>query len=211
MSRPSNEICDDGWGIVLKSAKLSNQNRMRRSFNPSKKAVFLVFITINFRLFVLGHAPPILHGEVGYDASKVSFSVPFLYRGMGMGPEPLLGMVVVERGEEDRLVSRALLETMQAMQMSIVEPPASLEHLIPAGLTWKTGITVLDQGLIQQHNERFPHMALPTDRIYGLQYVGSYVIQNKEFRFRLESHLYHRGIGAEFRPYQKKVLKHVLL
>ena len=25
--------------------------------------------------------------------------------------------------------------------------------------------------------------------------------EKKEFRFRLESHLYHRGLGADFRPY----------
>ena len=103
------------------------------------------------------------------------------------------------------LVSRALLEAMQEMEMSFVEPPTSLEQLIPAGKTWKTGITAIPERLIEQHNENHPDYALQTNRIYGIQYEGIYWVlhKEKEFRFILESHLYNRGLGAGFRPYKR--------
>lgn len=129
------------------------------------------------------------------------FAVPFLYRGLGVGAQPRLGIVQLEQGDEARMISQALLEAMQEMEMSFVEPPASLTLLIAPEETWRTGITPLPLDLVRQHNAEHPEFPLPLDRLYAIQYVGSYVIHERQLRFRLESHLYHRGLGGNFRPY----------
>jgi hypothetical protein len=134
-----------------------------------------------------------------------SFAVPYAYKGFGAGPQPVFGVVELNEGAEASTISWALLEAMQRLQLSVIEPPTQLDKLLPPGKPWKTDIALLDPKNIQEHNRRFPHMALPGDRVYGIQYEGEYIVLKKELRFQLKSILYHRGMASDdYRLYPRK-------
>jgi hypothetical protein len=136
--------------------------------------------------------------------NEESFAVPYSYKGFGAGPQPILGVVELNEGSEARIASRAVVEAMQSFQLSIVDPPAQLDTILPPNKPWKTDIAPVKVEDIAEYNRRFPHMALPVDRLYGIQYSGMYTIVEKEFRFRLESILFQRGAASDYRPYSRK-------
>ena len=168
-----------------------------------KSGVFLFGVFILSFTIILSGCVSNSPNEHDIKPLEKEFSVSFLYRGFGAGAQNNLGIVQLTEGDEAALVSQALLETMQEMEMNIIEPPVSLEQLIPPGETWKTDVTTIPITLVQEHNKNYPDRALPLDRIYGIQYIGRYIIQQKQFRFSLESHLYHKGIGSDFRFYAR--------
>jgi hypothetical protein len=131
-----------------------------------------------------------------------SFAVGFSYPSLAVGPQPL-GGIVVREGLEARTASDAILEAVQALQLSVVVPKLDAAGLIPAGARWETDVTPLAAEDVAEHNRRFPAMPLPLDRVYGLQYAGEYRIVGKELRFRLESILHERGTASRFRPYER--------
>jgi hypothetical protein len=130
------------------------------------------------------------------------FSIPFYYRGLGVAGQPRVGFVPLNRGEEEAVVTKALLESLQDLEMSIVEPPIDLDALIPPEETWKTGKTELSGEIITRHNQKHPDRAVPNNRIYALEYEGSYAIRRDEFRLNIASKLYHKGLGGQFRPFE---------
>ena len=134
--------------------------------------------------------------------SKGEFSIPFQYRGLGVGGQPRAGFVPLNRGEEETVVSRALLEALQDLEMSVIEPPIDLVALIPPEETWKTARTGLSDQLIAQHNREYPDLAIPEDRLYAIEYEGIYRVVQNEFRFSMKSLLYHKGLGGQFRPFE---------
>ncbi len=140
---------------------------------------------------------------VGETASgSGEFSIPFYYRGLGVGGQPRVGFVPLRRGEEEAVVTRALLESLQDLEMSIVEPPVDLDTLIPPEETWKTGRTELPNDIIARHNQEYPALAVPNNRIYAIEYEGRYKILPNEFRLNMASRLYHKGLGGQFRPFE---------
>lgn len=141
---------------------------------------------------------------VNVSENEESFAVPYSYKGFGAGPQPLLGVVELNEGSEARVVSRAVVEALQSFQLSIVDPPAQLDTILPPGKPWKTDIAPIKAEVIADYNRRFPQMALPVDRLYGIQYSGMYSIVEKEFRFRLESLLFQRGAASDYRPYSRR-------
>ncbi|WP_020683952.1 hypothetical protein [Marinobacterium rhizophilum] len=138
----------------------------------------------------------------GPAAGEDEFSIPFYYRGLGVAGQPRVGFVPLRHGEEGAVVTRALLESLQALEMSIVEPPIDLETLIQPEQTWKTGRTELPDAIITRHNEEYPDQAIPNNRIYAIEYEGRYKILPNEFRLDLASKLYHKGLGGDFRPFE---------
>lgn len=136
-----------------------------------------------------------------------SFSVPIIsydIYDIQKSFEPLIGKVVLRKGAEAKTVSWAVLEAMQRMQLSVIEPPTQLDTLIPPDKPWKTDIAPLRPEDIQEHNSRFPQMALPKDHLYGIQYEGEYKIIENELRFKLKSLLHHRGFSGPYSLYSLK-------
>jgi hypothetical protein len=125
----------------------------------------------------------------------------FEYPSFGAGTQPFLGSVVLAQGTEAMTASRAIIDSVQLLQHSIVEPPLQAGGAILAGQTWSTDTVEIDPKLVTEHNQAFPAMALPTDRQYGIKYSGTYVIENKQLAFKLQSFIYQRGTQSAFRPY----------
>lgn len=133
--------------------------------------------------------------------SPVSFSVPYSTPSFGAGPQPVSGDLQLHAGREQEAVGWAIVDALQRMQLSLIEPQLRAADTLPAGKPWKTDVASLDADAVLEHNRRFPAIPLPADRIYGIQYSGEYAVLEHELRFRLESTLYQRGAGSAFRAY----------
>ena len=119
--------------------------------------------------------------------------------------ESVWGTVWLPEGAEAKTVSWAVVQAMQRMQLSVIEPPRiQLDTLILPDKLWKTDIAPLRPEDIQEHNNRFPRMALPKDHLYGIQYEGEYKIIKDELRFKLKSLLHHRGSSGPYSLYSHK-------
>lgn len=160
----------------------------------------LILIAIFGTTLLAGCATPTT-GD-GRGSAGENFSIPFLYRGLGAGPLPHTGIVYLEKGEEQLIVSRAILRANQSFDLSIVEPPVDLDAIIPESTRWTTDVAPLPRDVIAAYNQGAPSTPLDPTRIYGLGLAGTYRVINEELRFTIESTLYSRGLGSDFTPYE---------
>lgn len=130
-----------------------------------------------------------------------SFAMPIEYASLGVGPQPALGYIRLEYGLENARVTRAIIDALQAMQLSIVEPKLDLDDPLPQRKEWATDVVEIGAQQVQAYNLKVPAMALQENKIYGLRYRGSYLIANRELRFNLTPELMHRGVSGKFRKY----------
>lgn len=132
-----------------------------------------------------------------------SFEMPIEYASLGVGPQPALGHIRLQPGLEAARVTRAIIDALQAMQLSIVKPALDLDDPLPQRQPWETDVVEISAEQIESHNRATPAMALPQDRIFGLRYKGAYRIENRELRFTLTPVLMQRGVSGKFRKYDK--------
>lgn len=131
------------------------------------------------------------------------FSMPIEYASLGVGPQPALGHIRLEPGLEAARVTRAIIDALQAMQLSIVKPRIDLDDPLPQKKEWETDVVEVAARDIEAHNRAAPAMALPGNRVYGLRYKGAYRIEQRELRFTLTPVLMHRGVSGKFRQYSQ--------
>jgi len=120
-----------------------------------------------------------------------------------MGPQPTIGILQLEAGEERSLVSRAILEALQLLRHSIVDPELSLDELLPAKEKWETDLVPLEAAEIAAYNRAAAGSRLPDDRLLGVVYSGRYEVEDKELRFELSAVLYQRGLKGKYRKYRE--------
>jgi hypothetical protein len=132
-------------------------------------------------------------------------AVGFAYKGIGVGPQALAGMIVLERGMESRVASRAIIDAVQSLQLAFREPASvGLDTLLPPGKSWTTDVLPIERASIVAYNESAtPRMAIPADRLYGVQYIGVYAIVDRELRFNIAAKLFQRGAASAERPYSR--------
>lgn len=124
-----------------------------------------------------------------------SFSVDFEYKNLGAGASAVKDKIRLREGLESIKVSDALIQTLQGMNMSITQPNVNLGDEIPQSQSWKTDIVEIPMLSIVEHNLNSPPEELPLNRIYAVQYVGSYLVKEEVIRFKLQTFLFHKGSG----------------
>jgi hypothetical protein len=132
-----------------------------------------------------------------------SLTVPFAYRGIGVGPSSMAGVIELERGMESRVASRAIIDAVQSLQLAFQEPATvSLDTLLPPKTKWKTDVMPIERASMEAYNASVqPRMAVPLNRLYGVQYSGEYAVVERELRFNVSAKLYQRGAASADRPY----------
>lgn len=141
--------------------------------------------------------------SIAQQQEDYSFEMPIEYASLGVGPQPALGHIRLQPGLESARVTRAIIDALQAMQLSIVKPKLDLDDPLPQKKPWETDVVEISAAQVETHNRATPAMALPENRIYGLRYKGVYRIENRELRFTLMPELMHRGVSGKFRKYDK--------
>lgn len=131
------------------------------------------------------------------------FAMPIEYRSLGVGPQPALGHIPLEPGLEASKITRAILNSLQKMDMNIIKPKLDLDDPLPQRKEWTTDVVQISALQIQAHNQAAPGMKLPENHLYGLQYKGKYQIVNRELVFTLTPILMHRGAGGKFRSFNR--------
>ena len=147
-------------------------------------------------VMISGCATPPPKGEV------VQLSMPFHYQGLGAGANPVDNSIELTEGTEADQVSRAIVEALQSLEYSLIEPALSLGKPIPQNTEWSSDRVPIAQREIATHNEKFPDWPLPP-RHYSVQYSGSYKLERRELIIRLSAHLFEGALASEPRPYRK--------
>lgn len=135
------------------------------------------------------------------DTDAATLSIPFRYAGLGVGSGIVEGTVVLPDDAAAAFVSRAIVEALQEMQHSLIEPKRELGEPVPQDEPWWTDTVPIEQAAIQAHNEAFSGMILPT-RFYEIQYVGAYRLERRELLFFLSANLFERAAATEPRRYE---------
>lgn len=133
----------------------------------------------------------------------VTFFVPYVYEGLGVGDGEVEGVVELPKDGEERVVSRAIVLALQELQNSIVVPDLGPGEALPQKRLWKTDRAPIPQSQIVEHNNQYPGMALPP-RYYSLEYHGEYVAERRQLIFRISALLYEQAYAADPRKYNQK-------
>jgi hypothetical protein len=134
-----------------------------------------------------------------------SFKMPIEYPSLGVGPQLTLGYVRLTPGMETAQVTRAIIDALQKMQMSIDKPAIALDDPLPLPQKkeWETDLVKIEPEKIKRHNDLHPTMKLDTRHTFWLRYKGSYQIVDRELIFKLFPVLEHSAQLGRPRPYKK--------
>jgi hypothetical protein len=130
----------------------------------------------------------------------VRMSQEFTYDGRGVGPNPVLNSIALKPNEEDRFVSRSLLDALQQLQFSVAKHDLSATIPLAPNQTHETDIVPLSRDLIASHDAANPRLGLGTDVIYGLQYRVQYAVdtrpRTRSFVIDVTPVVYRRGAAS---------------
>ena len=123
---------------------------------------------------------------------------PFRSDGAGVGGGDVLGQLRITPGAERAIASRALVDALQKMNLSVVRPQVELAGTIPPRREWESDIAELPRALIDGYNREASQLTLPVAR-YGIRFKGQHDVANSRFRYRMNALLFERGSVGSWR------------
>lgn len=123
------------------------------------------------------------------DSSIVKLSIPFMYQGVGIGPDNDY-IRIIPSGAEKTMISKSALAALQGYGFNVLNL-APTNYTFEPGSEYKTGILELSQAKIDQYNS-FNETKLPSIFYYGIAVKFLYIIddKNQEVRFVLKPIVY---------------------
>ena len=117
---------------------------------------------------------------------------PFRSDGAGIGGDDVLGELIIAPGTERDVASRALVQALHQMHLSVVRPQMGLAGTIPPKRQWESDVAEVPRVLIDGYNREAPQLALPVAR-YGIQFKGEHDVSYSRFRYKVDALLFERG------------------
>ncbi|HRP26236.1 MAG TPA: hypothetical protein PLF79_13655 [Thauera sp.] len=127
-----------------------------------------------------------------YSEAEWTFIQPYYYPLAGIGGGAILGKVRIPENRETSIASQTLVQALQDLQLSVVEPTLELDAIIPPRTPWETDIAPIPAELVASYNQSFPNLTL-RPAIYGIAYDGEHDTSENIFRYRISARLYSRG------------------
>ena len=133
----------------------------------------------------------------------VNLSIPFRYEGLGAGANDVRNEIVLPVDRESTFISRAIVNALQELEFSVVEPDVELGSPLPQGKQFTTDTVPIRAAVIADHNiQHEGEMSLPP-RFYSLRYHGAYRLVDRDLVFELTAELYERAAATTSRLYTK--------
>ena len=149
-------------------------------------------------------------GPQGWAGEKrFTYKEPFSLQERGIGANPIEGQLTLDARDEEPVVSRVLLQTIQGFHLSIPErPPNAAEPLLPKR-DYKTDMAPLSDEEVRKYNaSETGKLVLDGTLEYALQYVVSYEIhveRDRYFFIEIKPKLYFKGAASsEWREYKRE-------
>jgi hypothetical protein len=139
---------------------------------------------------------------------RVTFKQPFSLQEKGIGANPIEGQLVLNAQDEEPVVSRALLETIQGFHLSVLDRAQNAaEPLLPKH-EYKTDIAPITDESIRSYNaSNSGSLALDPTLEYGWQYILNYEIhveRDRYFFIEMKPKLYFKGAASStWREYKR--------
>lgn len=139
---------------------------------------------------------------------RVTFKQPFSLQEKGIGANPIEGQLVLNAQDEEPVVSRMLLETIQGFHLSVLDRDQNAaEPLLPKH-EYKTDIAPIRDESIRSYNaSNSGSLALDPTLEYGWQYTLSYEIhveRDRYFFIEMKPKLYFKGAASStWREYKR--------
>jgi hypothetical protein len=131
--------------------------------------------------------------------------IPYDYLGgSGLGPEELLNKLLLKPGTESTVISWAMVQSAQALQLSFTDKSSTEPALVP-NVWHSTGEPVpLKDEVIARHNTEFPQLRLDPSITYGLQIQVHYFVANgNALTVGSKAVLFARGNNSPFKPFKR--------
>lgn len=140
-------------------------------------------------------------------SNEHSFSIPFWYPSMGIGDQPVSSTVVLKKGSEQKMISRAIINALQSESFSIVKPKLAPGEALPTRERIDTDEVPLSREWWLEHNaHNREELHLPTHPNYcfRLRYCLRYDIGDKELYFKINAILQQKArYGHKWREYKE--------
>lgn len=148
----------------------------------------------------LGSLLPMSRAHAG--EGEVEFTIPLTVatRDPAAGGQVGKSILLKDPANADRQISMILLRGLQAIGLVIEAPPLNLETFIEPRQVWRTRVTELGADWIAAHNRASNGERLRADRIYAVQYTGSYLYAGTALRMVLAISLFERSALGPLRP-----------
>jgi hypothetical protein len=127
---------------------------------------------------------------------------------VGIGANPVAGIIVLRPEQEQPFLSRVLLQTLQDYHFSVSALSADPRVPMVPQKPYETDVVPMSDDSIKEYNQKATNQtAVSLDVNYGLQYRIRYEINTDRDRFfyiQMEPVLYFRGAAsAKWREYKK--------
>ena len=133
--------------------------------------------------------------------SPPALAVPFRYEGFGVGAGAVQDTLVLKQDSEAVVVSRALVNALQAHQLSVVKPTVGLGVPLPQNQAWESDVAPVPPELVAAYNRANPNLALGP-RKWSIQYSGQYKLERRQLLFSISAKLYEAGFSGPSKPYK---------
>jgi len=144
---------------------------------------------------------PLYYVLVGCSSKHVYWEEDYYYPSLGLGPGPVVGGIILKHGNEESIISEAIITSLQSMNHSIIKPDFTDVGFLAQRAKWETDIVPLSGEEIKLHNSKNPNLELSESRKWGVKYKGMYFIMDYKMKMKIESELYSRGAATNFREY----------
>jgi hypothetical protein len=120
------------------------------------------------------------------DSSTIPYSIPFSYKGLGVGPTPNAHEAMLQQGQELYAVKKAVVS---ALQLRKAAPVQEAENSIVSD-----GPVQLSREEVDQYNgASAPQYLLKNDREYGIKYTIGFVLHPPHIDLKIAALLSERG------------------
>lgn len=122
-----------------------------------------------------------------------TYKQPFSLQGIGVGPNPVQGELVLKAEDEEPFVSRVLLQTIQGFHLSLPDRPQNATEPLLPRRDYKTDMVPLSDEEVRMYNAAIaPQLALDRTLNYALQYGIRYEIHVERERY-FSARSFHRS------------------
>jgi hypothetical protein len=139
--------------------------------------------------------------SVGVELEPISFEYP----SSGVGGQPVLADIALVQGQEQKQISRVLVDVLtHEFELGIEAPTLALGEPLPEGETIVTQYLGVPTTTIEEHNRSYPELALAPGFLYQLAYQIKYRLEDRELLFQVTPLLQRRAGGGAWRDASRR-------
>lgn len=144
-------------------------------------------------------------GRASEAPEPITVSVPFAYKGAGIGPSSP-DVVVIANNSEEYVASRVIRESLSALGYRVMPHEGDGVVRLSPSKEYRSELLTLSRGEVERYNRTVDgNFRLPNEYIYASAVGFRYQVDTRRqhFEISLAPELHMRGASSTFEPYDR--------